>query len=113
MYTCMLYTCTICYGMEYRVTQSSVCSFGSYLFQSRTVLVIAHRLSTIRYADQIIVMDKGAVIESGSHDDLVANPNSVYRHMWEVQIMPQAGRVFIGGENGDGGSVSSIVENKV
>jgi ABC-type multidrug transport system fused ATPase/permease subunit len=57
-------------------------------------------------------MDKGAVIESGSHDDLVANPNSVYRHMWEVQTMPQAGRVFIGGEHGSG-SGSSVVENKV
>jgi len=38
----------------------------------RTTLVIAHRLSTIRGADQIIVMDAGKVVESGTHDALVA-----------------------------------------
>ena len=76
-----------------------------WYLKNRTVLVIAHRLSTIRYADQIIVMDKGIVVERGSHDDLVANPSSVYRNMWEVQTMPQGGRVVNGG-NADGGSIS-------
>ncbi|HEY6176464.1 MAG TPA: ABC transporter ATP-binding protein, partial [Kofleriaceae bacterium] len=42
------------------------------LMKGRTTLVIAHRLSTIRNADLIVVMDKGQVIESGKHDELVA-----------------------------------------
>ena len=42
------------------------------LMKGRTTLVIAHRLSTIRNADVIVVMDKGQVIEQGSHDQLVA-----------------------------------------
>ena len=40
--------------------------------KGRTTLVIAHRLSTIRNADVIVVMDKGQVIEQGTHDQLVA-----------------------------------------
>ena len=40
------------------------------LIQNKTVVMIAHRLSTIRNADQILVMEKGCLIESGTHDEL-------------------------------------------
>ena len=52
--------------------------------QNRTTLVIAHRLSTIVDADQILVMDQGCIIESGTHKELLAK-NETYAHMWALQ----------------------------
>lgn len=51
------------------------------LMQNKTVIIIAHRLSTIRNADRIIVMEKGQIVESGKHDDLVA-AGGRYSQMW-------------------------------
>ena len=42
------------------------------LMQRRTSVVIAHRLSTVRHADQILVMERGRIVERGRHDDLLA-----------------------------------------
>ena len=49
------------------------------LMKGRTVFVIAHRLSTVRNADAIMVLDKGRIIERGSHDDLIAQQGTYYR----------------------------------
>jgi subfamily B ATP-binding cassette protein MsbA len=54
------------------------------LMQHRTSIVIAHRLSTIQYADEIIVMQDGRIIERGNHIGLVAH-NGVYRKLYEMQ----------------------------
>lgn len=51
------------------------------LMQNKTVIIIAHRLSTIRNADKIIVMEKGHIVESGKHDELVA-AGGRYSQMW-------------------------------
>ena len=51
---------------------------------NRTTLIIAHRLSTIADADQIMVMDKGSIIERGTHHELLAS-NGSYARMWELQ----------------------------
>ena len=51
------------------------------LIQNKTVVMIAHRLSTIRNADQILVMEKGRLIESGTHEKLLAK-NGKYNQMW-------------------------------
>ena len=52
--------------------------------QNRTTLIIAHRLSTVVDADQILVMDKGRIIERGSHRELLAQ-GKLYAQMWNLQ----------------------------
>ena len=54
------------------------------LMQNRTTIVIAHRLSTIQHAHEIIVMDKGEIMERGQHDQLLAN-NGIYKKLVEMQ----------------------------
>ena len=56
-----------------------------HICQGRTVLIIAHRLSAVRHANRIVVMDKGNIVESGTHDALLANPKGIYANLWQMQ----------------------------
>jgi subfamily B ATP-binding cassette protein HlyB/CyaB len=51
----------------------------------RTVLIIAHRLSAVRDAHRIIVMDKGEIVESGTHEVLLQRPQGIYAHLHQMQ----------------------------
>lgn len=57
------------------------------LMQNRTTIVIAHRLSTIENADRIVVLQKGQIIEIGTHSDLLAK-NGIYAHLRRIQFTP-------------------------
>jgi ABC-type transport system involved in Fe-S cluster assembly fused permease/ATPase subunit len=69
-----------------REVQSALKSLGG-----RTTLIIAHRLTTVQHADQILVMDKGRIVERGTHEELLAIPNGVYASLWHAQTQaPQS-----------------------
>ena len=48
-------------------------------FKGKTVMVIAHRLSTIKNADNIVVLEKGKLVEQGTHDELMLNKQNYWR----------------------------------
>jgi ABC-type multidrug transport system fused ATPase/permease subunit len=56
------------------------------LMKGRTSVVIAHRLSTVRNADLIIVLNDGRIVEQGTHADLIANGNGLYKTLTELQF---------------------------
>lgn len=56
------------------------------LMKGRTTFIIAHRLSTVRKADKIFVFEKGRIVETGTHEELIAKKRGVYRKLYEYQI---------------------------
>ena len=65
-------------------TEAAIQRSLSRLSRDRTTIVVAHRLSTIRHADRIYLMERGALRESGTHDELVASGGG-YADLWRVQ----------------------------
>jgi subfamily B ATP-binding cassette protein HlyB/CyaB len=53
--------------------------------QGRTVIMISHRMSSVRNADRILAMEKGRIVEMGTHQDLISRPNGYYAHLVAVQ----------------------------
>jgi subfamily B ATP-binding cassette protein MsbA len=56
------------------------------LMTGRTVIVIAHRISTIRRADKIVVLDRGRIVEIGSHEELIDH-GGIYHRLHELQYL--------------------------
>lgn len=55
------------------------------LLENRTSVIIAHRLSTIQHADLIVVVEDGRIAECGPHEELIRNPDGIYRKLYEMQ----------------------------
>jgi ATP-binding cassette, subfamily B, bacterial len=60
------------------LTEKTIVNNLHRFFENKTVLVIAHRLSTVQHADQIIVMDKGVIVEVGNHEELIARKGAYH-----------------------------------
>jgi len=66
-------------------TEDMIQNATEVLLKGRTSIVIAHRLATIQKADRILVMEKGRIVESGTHSDLI-NQGGLYRKLYELQF---------------------------
>ena len=55
------------------------------LMKNKTAVVIAHRLSTIKHLDRIVVLDKGKIVQDGTHDELIAKKSGLYAKLWSHQ----------------------------
>lgn len=66
-------------------SEHAVMSNMRAICRNRTVLIIAHRLSTVRQANRIVVIDKGRIVESGSHDQLVDRAGGHYARLYKLQ----------------------------
>lgn len=74
------------------VTESKIQASLEKLSEGRTTFVIAHRLSTIMGADKILVVKGGAIVEAGSHQELLEYGNGAYKELWDAQLKLAAGK---------------------
>ena len=56
------------------------------MMKNRTTFVIAHRLSTIRNATRILVIDRGKILQAGTHQELMLKENGLYKKLYEMQF---------------------------
>ena len=76
-------TSSVDVGTEYQIQEAL-----AEVVKGRTTFVIAHRLSTIRNADRILVLERGRIVERGTHDDLLAR-DGYYRRIHDLQLAPE------------------------
>ncbi|KAL4233603.1 ATP-binding cassette sub- B member 7 [Mactra antiquata] len=67
------------------ITEQNILNALRSVTKGRTTIVIAHRLSTVVDADEILVLERGRVVERGNHYELMAKPDSLYKELWEKQ----------------------------
>jgi len=73
---------------EIRFVRRINLTFGRRVMSGRTTVLIAHRTSTVREADQIVVLKDGSIIESGTHDELLAR-GGYYADLYQKQLLEE------------------------
>lgn len=66
-------------------TEAEIREALNALMQARTTFIIAHRIQSVMIADLILVMDKGEVVQSGTHEELLAQDSGIYRRIYDIQ----------------------------
>jgi ATP-binding cassette subfamily B protein len=69
-------------------TEEEILTRLAGVMRSRTTIIVSHRVSTVRLADQILVLDDGAIVERGTHDQLVAR-NGLYAELYRKQLLEE------------------------
>jgi ABC-type multidrug transport system fused ATPase/permease subunit len=82
------------------------------LLQGRTTIAIAHRLSTLRKADKLIVLENGEIVEEGTHEELMAKEDGIYRRLVEIQMRMSETLSAADFNGGNGHKHKSPVESK-
>jgi ATP-binding cassette subfamily B protein len=66
-------------------TEASIRDALNELMENRTTFIIAHRIQSVMIADLILVLDKGEVIQTGTHEELVSDKDGMYRRIYDIQ----------------------------
>jgi ATP-binding cassette subfamily B protein len=66
-------------------TEAEIRGALNQLMENRTTLIIAHRIQSVMVADLIAVLDKGEIIQMGTHEELVSQPDGMYRRIYDIQ----------------------------
>ena len=67
------------------ISEYEIYSKFDTLVENKTAIYISHRMASCRFCDNIIVFDKGEIVQSGNHDELLSKPNGLYLNMWSAQ----------------------------
>ena len=67
------------------ISEAEIYENFAHLVATKTSLYISHRMSSCRFCDEILVFDKGEVIQRGSHEELVADREGRYHQLWTAQ----------------------------
>jgi len=66
-------------------TEASIRDALNELMENRTTFIIAHRIQSVMIADLILVLDKGEVIQTGTHEELISQQDGMYRRIYDIQ----------------------------
>ena len=69
-------------------TEAAFLQASKRVTDARTSIVVAHRLATAEQADRILVVDKGSIVEDGTHEELL-DRGGLYAQMWDAQNRPE------------------------